>query len=182
MAKTLLIANLGGPRDKRVPLTVISEAVRLLVHDEEYGSFKKLAQDFKISRQILQSFYHILDQPKEIQELIEKGEILLDSSTKLTSIKNHQKRVEMARVVAGMSAFDARYIIDYWKKNPNLSPEECKQRVLESMPTIKETHLVVVPLNTELFNNFKNKANKKNLKVTDAALQAIQLWVNDKAG
>jgi len=176
-AKAILISNLKGSRKKRLPLTTISRAVRLLVNDNEYGSSRSVAKEFDITRQVIESFYRILDHPKEIQKLIKDGKILLDASTKLHSIKNIERRVEVANVIAGMIAFDSRDIIDYCKRKPNLSAEECKNIVLESKPVNIITHAVVAPLNECLFKQFKKIANNKNMNLHEAALAAIKKWI-----
>ncbi len=182
IAKAILIFNLKGSKKKKLPLTKISEAVRMLINDEEYGSIKEVAKVFNVSGEIIRSFYRILDQPKEIQKLIEEEKILLDTSTKLLSIKNLERRIEIANVVAGMSAFDSRDIIDYCKRHPTLSVEECKSVVLESKPIEIETHAILVPLEDALFEKFKNIAKSKNMNLFEAALVAIKKWVIEEEG
>jgi hypothetical protein len=181
-ATAILIANLKGLKKKRLPLTKIAEAVRVLVRDEEYGSHKKVAKEFKVSRQIIEAFDKINDHPDEIKKLIEGNKILLDASTKLATIPNIQKRIELAKIVAGTTAFDTRYIIDYWKKHPELSAEESKQKALDSKSINSVLHAVIVPLEDELFSKFRDSATKKNLKLEEAAKLAIQEWVTQREG
>lgn len=179
-AKVILISNLKGSARKRVPLIQISEAVHLLLNDKEYGSFYALRNEFKISRQILQSFYKILEQPSEIQKLINENKILLDTNEKLFSIKNIQKRIELANTVSGLSAFDARDVIDYYKRNPNLTPLQCKNYVLESKNIKINTHIIMVPLDEILYIELKNKAHINNMKIEDMASLAIKNWINSE--
>src|SRR5438046_1293615 len=112
-AKAILLANLKGAKTKRSKLTDIARAIRLLKSDGEYASTRRLANAFGVSRSIIEAFDRILDQPAEIKKLIAEDKILLDTSTKLASIANADRRVEVAKEVAGETAFDARYIIDY---------------------------------------------------------------------
>ncbi len=181
-ARAILIANLKGDKIKRSPLLTIAEAVHVLVEDEGYGAYKKLAKEFDVTRSDIASFDRMLKHPPAIKKLIEKGEILIDASTKLASIRDTSRRIELAKVVAGMSAFDTRYIIDYAKKHPELTAEECKKAVLGSKAITRELHAVVVPLEAELFIQFKNKADRKGLKLEEAAKIAVQSWLHEKGG
>jgi hypothetical protein len=176
-AKTLLIANLKGNKLKRSSLLSIAEAVRTLLNNDEYGSVKKLAQGFNVSRATIESFDRINDQPEEIKKRIARGEILLDASTKLASISDKRKRVKLAKEIAGLSAFDTRYIIDYCKRNPDLTPKQCRKAVLDSKTITKEIHVVVVPLEEERFKLFQNISQKKGLKIDQAAREAIEQWM-----
>ena len=182
IAKAILIANLKGTKKKRLPLTKIAEAVRILIKDEEYGSTRKVANAFKVSRPIIESFDKINDHPIEIKKLIEEEKILLDASTKLATISNIKKRIELANVVAGTTAFDTRYVIDYWKKHPELTAEESKQKALNSKSITSILHAVIIPLDENLFNKFQNLANKKNMKLEEAGNLAIQEWVIKEGG
>jgi hypothetical protein len=176
-AKALLIANLKGGRRKRSKLTTIAEAVRLLKGDRKYESSKELARAFGVSRQIIESFDKINDQPKEIQKLIDDGKILLDASTKLASVSDIPRRLELARVVAGETAFDTRYIIDYAKKHPELSAKECKEEVFASKDVTRNLHVLVIPLEEELFRNLRLRAATKKMRLEQAAKLAIQEWL-----
>ncbi len=180
-AKAILIANLKGARAKRSKLTEIARAVRLLKHDE-YSSTKALAKAFGVSRSIIEAFDRILDQPPEIRKLIESGEVLLDTSTKLVSITDRRRRIEIAKQVAGETAFDARYIIDYAKKHPEITAKECKRIVFASKDSVTSVHVVVVPLDDQLFRRFQDQASSRKLRLEDAAKLAIEEWLVRGAG
>lgn len=177
-AKAILIANFKGSKRKRSPLLTIAKAVRLLLKDGEYNSSNQLAEAFDVSRPTVESFDKMNDQPNEIRKLIAEGKILLDANTKLSSIPDIKKRIEIAKVIAGLTAFETRDIIDYWKKHPELSPEECKKAVFESKTLTKEMHLVVIPLEPDQFNDFQNVARNKGLKIDEAAKLAIREWIS----
>jgi len=181
-ARAILIANLKGPRKKRMPLTTIARAVRLLLNNEYRGSSRRMARDYDVSRPIIESFNKVLDHPPEIRKLISQGKLLLDASTKLSTIPDIQKRIEFARAVAGMSAFDVRYVIDYWKKNPHLSAETCKKAVLESKAVERPIHFVGVALDDELFNALSKEALRRQLSRDDAVKMAIRRWLKHRLG
>lgn len=177
-AEAILIANLKGSKRKRSPLLTIAEAIRLLLKHGEYKSSKRLAEVFGVSRQIVESFDKMNDQPEEIRKLIAEGKILIDANTKLASIPDINKRIKIAKAVAGLTAFETRDIIDYWKKHPELSVEECKETVLKSKTLTKEIHLIIVPLENSQFDEFQKIAKNKGMKIDEAAILAIREWIS----
>jgi len=174
-AKAILIANLKGSKKKRSSLITIAKATRLLL--QNYPSTKKLAIDFDVSRPIIESFDKINDQPEEIKELIAEGRILLDQSTKLSTISNNKKRIEVARTVSGLTAFETRYVIDYCKKHPELSAKECKKKVMDSRTITKQIHVLVIPLEEKNYKAFLFTAQNEGLKSEEAARLAIIEWL-----
>ncbi len=177
-AKVVLIANLKGPREKRQPLTVIADAVETLLEDKEYDhNVKKLATDFRVTRQIIDEFRKVAKQPPEIKKLIEERKLGLDDSTKLSSIPDIKKRIEFAKAVQELSEYDVRSIIEYWKKHPELTVNEAKKIVLESKTVTRDVHAVVIPLEGELFEKFSKYARDKKIRLEDAAKLAIERLV-----
>ncbi len=178
-AKAILLANLKGPKRKRSPLMTIAQAVRTLKSDRDYRSTHDLAKSFRVSRSIIESFDKIPDHPAEIRKLISDGRILLDTSTKLAAIPNIRRRIELAKEVAGETAFDARYIIDYAKKHPESSARESKSAVISSKDSIRNLHVIVVPLDDTAFQRFRIAAAQRKLTLESAAKIAIEQWLID---
>jgi hypothetical protein len=179
-AKAILIANLKGSKTKRTPLLTIAKAVRLLINDVEYGSSSKVAESFGVRRQTIEAFDRMIDQPEDIKKMIREGQILIDASTKLSSISDIPERVKFAKIVAGLSAFDTRYIVDYYKKHPDLSPEECKKAVIDSKTVTKDIHLIVVPLDAAQFDKLSSVSKRMKLRLEEAAKIALEEWVQNQ--
>ena len=177
-AKEILLANLKGAKKKRTPLLKIAEATRFLINDKEYGSTIKVADSFNVSRPTIEAFDKINDQPEQIKKLIEEGKIRIDQSTKLSSVSDPKKRIELAKIVAGLSAKDTRSIIDYSKKHPELSAEELTKDVKSSVLTQTNTHIIKVHLRPQDFDKFRTTTRKMGLKVEKAAKIAIKEWLS----
>lgn len=177
-AKKILLANLKGSKTKRSSLLIIAEAVRLLINDKEYGSTSKLAENFGVKRPTIESFDSMNSQPQEIKNLIQEGQIRIDASTKLSTIPDLKKRVDLAKAVAGLSAKDTRQIIDYCKKHPDLSPEECKKAIADSKPIKKHLQSIVVSLESKEYDAFLAASKKTGLKLEEAGKLAISEWIS----
>jgi len=176
-AKKILSANLKGKKKKQSSLLTIAKAVRLLANDNEYGSTSKLAESFGVKRPTIESFDKMNTHPQEIKSLIQKGKIRIDASTKLSSIPDLKKRVDLARAVAGLSAEDTRHIVNYSKKHPKLSSEECKKAIADIKATKKQIKSVKIPLKYADYDAFLAASEKIGLKLEEAGKQAISEWL-----
>jgi len=176
-AKKILSANLKGSKIKRSSLLMIAEAVRLLVSDKEYGSTSKLAESFGVRRPTIESFDKMNEQPEEIKKLMQEGKIRIDASTKLSSIPDLKIRVDLGKTLAGLSAKDVRQTIDYCKKHPNLSPEECKKAIIDAKPTKKQVKSVTLRLESKDYEEFMAASKRAGLKIEEAGKQAISEWM-----
>ena len=177
VAKAVLIANLKGHKKKRLSLVEIAKAVRFLVDNSGYDSYKELSREFKISSSIISAFDKINDHPKEVINLIKLEKIGLDASTKLLTKKDLKKRAQMAKIVSGLTAFETRQVIDYSKKHPELSYQKCKEIVLKSAPIKRHIHVVVVPLEEKIFSDFEKKCKENHLVLEKGATLAIKDWL-----
>ena len=177
-AKKILRENLKGSKIKHSSLLIIADAVRLLKNAEEYGSTSKLAESFGVKRPTIESFDKMNDQPGEIKNLIQEGQIRIDSSTKLSSIPDLKKRVDMAKAVAGLSAKDTRQIIVYCKKHSNLSPEECKKAIADSKPLKKHVRSIVISLESKEYDAFLAASKAEGFKLEEAGRLAISQWIS----
>jgi hypothetical protein len=176
-ARTILAANLKGRKKKRSSLLTIAEAARLLISDKEYGSVSILAKSFGVSRSTIESFDRIIDQPEEIKKLIQEDQIRIDACTKLSSIIDLKKRVDLAKTVAGLTAEETRRTIDYCKKHPELSPEDCKKAVINSKPAKKQVKSVTIHLKSEDYAAFTAASERAGLHPEEAGKQAISEWI-----
>jgi len=179
-AETILIANLKGRKEKITPLLKVGEAIEYFLINTENNTYKKIAKKFKISHSIIASFHRMRSHPLEIKKLITEKKIRLDTSTKLLTIENPKRRIEIAKTVAGISSHDARAIIDFSKKNEELSGGKCKEKVLESKSVTKDLHVIVISLEDEDFKLLYSAAKKMKLTVDEASIQAVKEWTRRK--
>ena len=94
-----------------------------------------------MSKTLINDYYNMNRHSPDIKKLIKKREIWLDTNTKLFKIKDAKTKSAFAKEIAGMTCMDARYIIDYHRRAPTLSPKECKKVVQDSKTNVREIHL-----------------------------------------
>lgn len=173
-ALAVLFANLKGKKKKDYITT--AKCCRYL--RKQYGSLKKVADKVGISSEIIREFDSLLDLPKEVQQLISKRLIKLDTGYRISMrIEGAEKQTEIAKAVLDLGAFDARNVIEYARKNPKLSAEECKRRVLKSKTVTEKLHVFILPFPEETFQ--KLKATSKELKMAPENLvrKIVEEWL-----
>jgi len=175
-AEAILISKLKGSKFKGISLVKIAEAVKTVVEHNKKFSRKKIGKKYDVSRSIIDAFYRINDHPIEIKDFINKELIGLDISTKLFTLKDKKRRVEIAKILVGLPENTSRKIIEYANKNPKLSAEKCKQIVLKSKTKTANFHLIVIPLLKEEFLNFHKTASQRKLSIEQAAKLALLKW------
>jgi ribosomal protein L14E/L6E/L27E len=176
-AKQILVTNLKGSKRKPSPL-LAAEAARFLIKDKEFGSAFKVASSLSVSRPTIEAFDKINDQPEEIKKLIQDGQIRIDQSTKLSSISDLKKRIEIAKVVTNLSAKDTRCILDYSKKHPALSAEESKKAAIALNLIRTDAQTVKVHLESENFDKLQTTSKKMGLSLEEACKIAVAEWLS----
>ena len=178
-AKVILIAKLKGGKNKGISLLKIAQAVKIL-KDLEGKSSVTLGKEFDVSKSTINDFYNMNKHTLDIKRLIQRKAIGLDTSTKLFKIKNNKTRSLFAKEIAGMSTMDSRYIIDYHRRDPSISPKECKKIVLNSKTNVKEMHLVVISLEDTEFEKLKKLASKRKMSIEEISKKAMNKFLENE--
>jgi len=175
-AWAVLITNIGGRRRKDVPITVMADAVRFLA--DKYGSYEKVSREasnwnLRLSREMVRNFYDIARLDKVSRNRVDKNGIGIDVARRLYVIRDVQRRHETINAVSHQDAFTARHIIEYVRKSPNLSVEECKGKILSQKSDKIEVNALVIPLDKEEYEALRLIAREKGLDVTEVARRGI---------
>ena len=173
-ALAVLFANLRGAKKKEYIKT--AQACRYL--RRRYGSLKKVAEKVAISPEIIREFDSLLNLPKEVQRLISKRLIKLDTGYRISMrIEGAERQTEVAKAVLDLGAFDARNVIEYARKNPKLSAKECKCRVLKSKTVTEKLHVFVLPLPEDTFTKLKGTSIELKIKPEELVRKIVQEWL-----
>lgn len=170
-ALAILITTLK--KRKKIPNPLpIAKACRYL--SELYGSQKKVAERLEISSEMIREFVYIDKLSKEVKDMIKDGLIQgVDILYRISyRINNPKRQVEIARIVAGLSSPLARDIIEFARKHPEKSAEECKQEVLKARGVIVELHVIPIKLSETVIKSLENKV--KNKKLADLIKSKIE--------
>ncbi len=170
-AFAILFANLKGTKRNK-PHDWIKVAESYGIVKKHYPSDKEIAKKVGVSHEIIRSISKLLQLTEENKKLLRERKILLDTGEALSGIKDSQLQNKVGESVIGLSAHDARDLIQYAKKYPNESLEEFKQRIFTSKNRIEKLHLTVVPLKEEPYQLLL-KISKKQKKSLEGLISDI---------
>lgn len=176
-ALAILFRNLKGSKKKDYMAT--AKACRFL--RRLYGSNAKVAEKVGVSSEIIREFDSLNDLPNEVKEMVSAGIIKLDTGYRIsTKIEGEEKQVEIAKAVRDLGAFDARAIIEYAQKNPNMPVSEVRSRVLGSKTIKERLHIFVLPLAEDVFQALKSESTKLRIRPEKLVERIIKNWLEKR--
>ena len=176
-ALAILFTNLKGRKKKDYLAT--ANACRFL--RRLYGSYANVAEKVGVSSEIIREFDSLQDLPDEVREMVSKRFIRLDTGYRIsTKLEGKKRKIDIAKAVASLGAFDARAIIEYAQKNPEIPPAEVKSRVLGSKTVTEKVHVFILPLSEELFQPLKAESAKLKIRPEELVKNIIQDWLKER--
>lgn len=171
----ILIANLKGTKKKDWFATA-SACRRQLRRCQ--NSYKKVAKQVGVHQETIREVDSINDLPIKAQQILLSDGKGLDKAYRIsTKIEGAKKQVEIAKVVTDLSAHDARKVIEYVVRNPELSIRRCKEKIMKAKTTVEKIFAVFVSLNESDFKKLKEKSRQLKIDVNDLAKTIVEEWI-----
>jgi len=168
--KALAIVAFNLKRKKRdVDMLTIQEAIDYL--RKLYGSLRQVEKRAGVSYEMLREFLLIKRLP-EIKHLIKTRKIdSVEIVEEISKLKEVNKRKELAEniVKLKLTTKDVRDIVQYINANPEISIEDCIQRVLKSKSIVEKRFMVVMELKESTLDMLKREAEKLSVSIEDLA-------------
>lgn len=171
-----LYSYLKGPKKKPVDWITIAEQCSELVSLSD-NSVKIAASKLGVSYQLLRTIIGLLKLPPEIQVLVKKRLIGYDAASRLNTIKNTSKQVEVANIISGLPSHWQREIIQHSAMFPNADLSEFRERVKNSREPQPSTHILILPIPEEDYSFLEKLNSNKKSSVTDMVSHIIAEWV-----
>jgi len=170
-------ANLKGPKEKDYLAT--ARALQRLKSYPQYNSDRKLGQALGVSREIAREFLTILKLPDEIQALFGPQGLKLEHGRRLWQLARRRPELqhEVARAMAGLSAHDARYLVEHVLNHPEMSVAEAKRQILESKTEIKREYHVIAMLSEEHYKALAKAAHLRRQPVDGLVTAIVKSWL-----
>ena len=169
-----LYLNLRGAKRKRDNWMEIARKSRKLT--DHYGSVQITADKLGVSYELVRSILTLLTLPEEVQQYIEKDQILYDAAQRLARIRNKDTQIKVARTIIGLSSHDARQLIQYAKKYPDAPLDDFKRRI-ESKDKIEKIHLLLVPFKEETVAILKHISKKQKISPEKLIREIVDKWI-----
>ena len=176
-----LFTNLKGNKKKVDNWITIANACDKLI--KKYGYSKnKLSKELSVSQETIRQTLKVLENPKEVQKLVKERKIGLDVNEAISGLKNDNTKIKIAKIVSDLNAFDARYIIQYVKRNPQATIKEIesyKEKLLKSKwKSIKlNLHLLAIPLEKNDYITLKKISENKKISVQQLVTEMIKEYI-----
>ena len=179
-ALAICFANLKGPKDK--DLLATAEALRYLRGLPEYGSNGEVGKAVGVSREIVREFLTLLEFPRGIRDLFEQGKLKLEHGRRLWQLKRRRPDLvaEMAEAMTHLSAMDARHLVEYILKHPELSVTAARKRVLESKTVTEREFHVIALLPEREYKLLSEQARKRNLATDVLVTSIVERWLQSQ--
>jgi hypothetical protein len=161
-------------RRNNKPYLQMAEAVSYL--KKKYSSLEEVASKVGYKRETLRELECLLDLPETAKKLVRSGRLGQDAH-KILLVKPRSRREQLAKTIADLNTSDARAVIEYVRKNPNLSIDKCKQRVLESKTVKEKVFMVVVPLSEEEYVKLKDQSVTRKISIDQMARLIVANWL-----
>ena len=144
-----------------------------------YGSHKKLAEKIGRTREDIRSTIKLLDLPKEVQLMVEKGEIHKDVAWRIASVPNKENQIKIAKAVQGMNVHDARELVYYFTRDQTISLEAYRNKINQMRNKVENISLLVIPIDKNKFTKFSELAKRKNKTPQKLILELIDKILGD---
>ena len=179
-ADATCFANLKGSKEK--DLLGTARALLFKKQSPGFGSNTNVGRYYGVSRETVREFLALLTLPDQIQSLIDDGKIGLDTGARLARAGRlyPEKLIDLGTIVAGMPALDARDLIEYSLKNPELSADQAKQLVLDSKTVFIDEFHVVAVFSMDEFTLLENEAKKRQMATGKLVEVITKTWLERK--
>jgi len=176
-ADAICFSNLKGSNNKDLLMT--AEALRFKKGLPGYRTNVKVGQFYGVSRETVREFLALLELPKHILPLIEERAIGLDIGSRLARVYREYPSVldALSEAVTNLTAMDARDVIEFVLKNPGVSVEESKQRILDAKTLVVEDFYVMVGFTKVDFGRIEEEAKKRHLSTGELVASVMGDWL-----
>lgn len=168
IAVAIMMGNLKGSKSKPSNLLEFAKACREL---KKLWGFAEMSKYFRISQYMLRQIDKINElKDPTLQKLIGDGKLGIEASYQLWRI-NEEKRKDVAEIIQNMTTEQIRTFVYMLQKNSNISVKECK-KLFEKQEGV--LNMLVLPLDTTIYNRLQKKAKKSKLSIHNYALKILE--------
>lgn len=140
--------------------------------------FKEMSNFFKTSQYMLRQIDKINELDPELQSLVKKGILKIESSYQLWR-QPEEKRKEISKIIQNMSSSEIREFINFLNETPkDVSVKDCK-KIFDKTKNQK-VNLVIIPFPNDLFRLLKKHSQKSGKTIHDFIYQIIEENLNGK--
>lgn len=177
-ALAVAFANLKGSKDK--DLLGTARALATLKALPEYRSNTRVGAAVGVSGEIVREFLTLLRFPPEVQERFATGDLGLEHGRRLWQLGRHRSELvpEAAQKMVGMTAMDARHMVDQLIRYPATTVEEAARQVVAAKPIVEREYHVIALLDEQQYRSLVRAARSQSLPPDELVTQIVRDWLS----
>lgn len=173
-----LYFDLKGSKKKRADWIEIAKKCNRLA--DHYGSVRLASQKLGVSYELVRSIISLLRLPKEVQTMVKENKILYDAAKRLLTIKDANKRTEVAKAIVGLPSHRQREIIRYARLYPESDLTNYIRRVVEPTRRTETIRVAVIPLRNPMFHSLDTIRKVRKITVERLILNIVDEWLRER--
>ena len=173
----ICFANLKVPGDKDYIAT--AQALKRLKTRPQYSSNRKLGEALGVSDEIVREFLTLLELPDTIRARFGPGGLKLEHGRRLATLTRRHPELQrsVAEAMDGLSAHDARDLVEYVLDHPDIDADEARTRILESKTTVTSEYHVIAILSEAEYRALTQEARKEGTSVNSLVTSVVRDWL-----
>jgi hypothetical protein len=132
----------------------------------------------------VREFLTLLDLPESVQGLLAERRLNLEQGRRLWQLAKTRPNIvdDAAQAMLGMTAMDARHLVEYLRKHPELSVEQAKQQLIDSKTiTVREFHVVAMLAEAQ-YRSLEREARRRRTSVNRLVTDVVTEWLTEGSG
>ena len=179
-ADKIIWANVKGPKFK--DYLGVARALSYVKRQPGYGSDRKVAERYPISREMVREFISLLQLPEEILTLYESKMLTLEHGRKLLQVQRARPAVlhEVVEHVSHLSSHEARDLIVHLLRFPDLTGERAKEDIMQSRKGPRREFHVVTIVDQVTYDALVRHARDHHVGVSEFVGGIVKGWLAER--
>jgi hypothetical protein len=165
----ILIDNFQGHRNSDW-ITIARVCKKL---KDFYGSDSKLGEKVGKTREHIREILKLLDLTPELQKAVKNNSLNKEVAWRIAGVDGKKNQLKLAKAVKGMNAHDGRELVYYFARDPQISLDEYRKKILNAKNKIENIRVIVLPLSEDKFAKLNAIAKNRNKTPQKLILELI---------
>jgi hypothetical protein len=175
-----LFVDLKGPKKKRRDWMRIAGNCQKLL--DKYHSSALVAEKLDVSPGLFRAIISLNKLPREVKDLVRRGDLLFDSAQRLNAIKSRQRQIEVAKLIVNMPNKRQRDVIAHAARYPDSDLKDYRDKVKNQKAEKEKLRLVIIPMREELYQSFSQKVRSIHKSLDEVFPEMVENWLKKNGG
>jgi hypothetical protein len=149
-----------------------------------YRSTRALGEAVGVSGEIVREFLSLLNLPGPVLEMFDARRLnSLEQGRRLAQLQRHRNEIvmEAAELMVGMTAHDARAMVDYLIRHPDAGPQAAAEAIEKSKSTKRREYHVVALVDEGSYHQLVAHSKKREQPIDELVTEIVLEWTQEHA-